>query len=125
VARPPPAGSREVARVAALAGEFGRAATFVLAAGRLAFCGGFDLDDTDVLIEAAAAAELDRDAALAAAADARRDAGWRRPGAGSRAAAARSSRRSWSTACSSAASTGSRRRRPRALGFAPEPEPPQ
>jgi 2-hydroxychromene-2-carboxylate isomerase len=42
-----PAGSREVARV----------------------------EDTDVLIEAAAAAELDRDAALAAAADARRDAG--------------------------------------------------
>jgi 2-hydroxychromene-2-carboxylate isomerase len=70
-----PAGSREAARVAALAAEFGRAATFVLAAGRLAFCGGFDLDDTDVLIEAAAAAELDRDAALAAAADASRDAG--------------------------------------------------
>ena len=45
-------------RVAALAAERGRAAPFVLAAGRLAFCGGYDLDDPETLAEAAAAAGL-------------------------------------------------------------------
>ena len=40
------------------AAERGRAAPSSLAAGRLAFCGGFDLDDPEVLAEAAAAAGL-------------------------------------------------------------------
>lgn len=70
-----PAESRGPARVAALAAERGHAASFVLAAGRLAYCGGFDLEDTDVLVEAAAAAGLEAAAARAAAADAGRDAG--------------------------------------------------
>ena len=56
-------------RVAALAAERGRAAPFVLAAGRLAFCGGYDLDDPEVLAEAAAAAGLALDDALRAAGD--------------------------------------------------------
>ena len=43
-------------RVAAFAAENGRGAAFVLAATRLAFCGGFDLDDPEILAEAAAAA---------------------------------------------------------------------
>ena len=34
------------------------ARAFVLAAGRLAFCGGFDLDDPEILAEAAAAAGI-------------------------------------------------------------------
>ena len=45
-------------RVASHAAECGRGAAFVLAAGRLAFCGGFDLDDPEILVEAAAAAGL-------------------------------------------------------------------
>ena len=56
-----------------LAAAHGRGAAFALAAGRLAFCGGFDLDDPDVLAEAAAAAGLDLGEALAAARDARTD----------------------------------------------------
>jgi 2-hydroxychromene-2-carboxylate isomerase len=60
-------------RVAAHAAECGRGAAFVLAAGRLAFCGGFDLDDPEILFEAAAAAGLALDACLAAAGDRRRD----------------------------------------------------
>ena len=43
-------------RAASYAAEHGRGAAFVLAAGRLAFCGGFDLDDPEILAEAAAAA---------------------------------------------------------------------
>lgn len=56
-------------RIAELAGTLGRGAEFVLAASRLAFCGGFDLDDFEVLAEAAAAAGLPLDACLAAAGD--------------------------------------------------------
>ena len=55
------------------AAESGRGAAFVLAAGRLAFCGGFDLDDPEILAEAAAAAGLGLDACLRAAGDRRRD----------------------------------------------------
>ena len=47
---------RQAMRVAALAAEQDRAAPFVLAAGRLAFCGGYDLDDPETIAEAAAAA---------------------------------------------------------------------
>jgi 2-hydroxychromene-2-carboxylate isomerase len=64
---------RPAMRVAALAAEEGKAAPFVLAASRLAFCGGFDLDDPEVLAEAAAAADLGLAESLVAAGDASRD----------------------------------------------------
>lgn len=51
----------------------GRGPAFAIAIGRLAFCGGFDMADPQVLADAAAAAGLDVDATLAAAADERRD----------------------------------------------------
>ena len=51
-----PRTGRGAMRVASLAAERGRAAPFVLAASRLAFCGGYDLDDPEVIAEAAAAA---------------------------------------------------------------------
>ena len=50
-----PAGVPAAMRVAAFARERGRGGPFVLAAMRLAFCGGFDLDDPETLAEAAAA----------------------------------------------------------------------
>jgi 2-hydroxychromene-2-carboxylate isomerase len=64
---------RPAMRVAALAVERGRGAAFVLAAGRLAFGGGFAPDSPESLAEAADAAGLEHDEALAAAADPRRD----------------------------------------------------
>jgi 2-hydroxychromene-2-carboxylate isomerase len=60
-------------RVAALAAEHGVAPAFVLAASRLAFCGGFELDDPEVLAEAAAAANLPLADAFKAATDETRD----------------------------------------------------
>jgi 2-hydroxychromene-2-carboxylate isomerase len=60
-------------RVAAHAADSGRGAAFVLAATRLAFCGGFDLDDPEILAEAAAAAGVVLDDTLYAARDAGRD----------------------------------------------------
>ena len=51
-------------RVATYANEQGCGSAFAIAAGRLAFCGGFDLEDPDILAEAAAAAGLDVDGAL-------------------------------------------------------------
>jgi 2-hydroxychromene-2-carboxylate isomerase len=60
-------------RVASLASECGRGAAFALAAGRLAYCGGFDLEDPEMLAEAAAAAGLALDEALDAARDSGRD----------------------------------------------------
>jgi 2-hydroxychromene-2-carboxylate isomerase len=60
-------------RAASYAAELGRGAAFVLAAGRLAFCGGFDVDDPEILAEAAAAAGVGLDDCLRAAADRRRD----------------------------------------------------
>jgi 2-hydroxychromene-2-carboxylate isomerase len=68
-----PESVRPAMRVAALAAEQGRAAPFVLAATRLAFCGGFELDHPEVLAEAAAAANLGLEDCLAAAGDVRRD----------------------------------------------------
>ena len=62
-------------RVAAHAADSGRGAAFVLAAGRLAFCGGFDLDDPEILFEAAAAAGLVLEDCLRAAGDRGRDGG--------------------------------------------------
>ena len=63
-----PMAGQAAMRVAAMAAERGMAAPFVLAAGRLAFCGGYDLDDPEVIAEAAAAACLALDDTLAAAA---------------------------------------------------------
>jgi 2-hydroxychromene-2-carboxylate isomerase len=60
-------------RVAHHAAHEGRGAAFVLAATRLAFAGGFDLDDLEVLTEAAAAAGLRLDHCLGAAREERRD----------------------------------------------------
>src|SRR3954453_21820200 len=60
-------------RAASYAAEQGRGAAFVLAAGRLAFCGGFDLDDPELLAEAAAAAGIDMEDCFHAAGDLRRD----------------------------------------------------
>jgi 2-hydroxychromene-2-carboxylate isomerase len=60
-------------RAAHYACEQGRGAPFVLAAGRLAFCGGFDLDDPELLAEAAAAAGIDMQGWLHALGEVRRD----------------------------------------------------
>ena len=60
-------------RAATFAAEIGAGAQFALAAGRLAFCGGFDLDDPEALAEAAAAAAVPLGACLQAAADERWD----------------------------------------------------
>ncbi len=60
-------------RVASYAAECGRGAAFVLAATRLAFCGGYDLDDPEILAEAAAAAGVVLDDTLHAARDEARD----------------------------------------------------
>lgn len=70
---PLPQDVRPAMRAAALACEMGRGAPFVLAASRLAFCGGFDLGDPEVLAEAAAAAGIPLDSCLDAAGDVRRD----------------------------------------------------
>jgi 2-hydroxychromene-2-carboxylate isomerase len=50
-----------VARAARFAAEQGAGPRFALAASRLAFCGGFDLEDPEILADAAAAAGLDAD----------------------------------------------------------------
>jgi len=60
-------------RAAHYAAEQGRGAAFVLAAGRLAFCGGFDLDDPELLAEAAAAAGIDMQGWLHALGEVSRD----------------------------------------------------
>jgi 2-hydroxychromene-2-carboxylate isomerase len=67
------AGGRRAMRVAFLAAERRRGAPFVLAMTRLAFCGGFDIDDPEAIAEAAAAAGLPLDDALEAARDTLRD----------------------------------------------------
>jgi 2-hydroxychromene-2-carboxylate isomerase len=68
-----PAAVPAAMRVASSAAEGGRGAAFVLAATRLAFCGGFDLDDPEILAEAAAAAGVVLDDTLHAARDEGRD----------------------------------------------------
>jgi 2-hydroxychromene-2-carboxylate isomerase len=75
-----PCSGRSAMRVASLAAERGRAAPFVLAASRLAFCGGYDLDDPEALAEAAAAAGLGLEDCLKAAGDVRRDGALERAG---------------------------------------------
>jgi 2-hydroxychromene-2-carboxylate isomerase len=67
-------------RLAACAQEAGRGAAFVLAATRLAFCGGFDLNEPDILAEAAAAAGLPLEDCLRGARDFGRDGAVERAG---------------------------------------------
>ncbi len=71
----PPADALPAMRAAAYAATCGRAAPFAIAAARLAFCGGFDLDDLELVAEAGAAAGLPLDACLDAADDEGWDAG--------------------------------------------------
>lgn len=65
----PSEGARGAMRAAAHAADCDRTPAFVIAASRLAFCGGFDLDDPEVLAEAAAAAGLGLEGCLSAARD--------------------------------------------------------
>ena len=60
-------------RAANYATEMGGGARFALAACRLAFCGGFDLDKDSVIAEAAAAANVPVRECLAAASEEWRD----------------------------------------------------
>ena len=60
-------------RAASFAAERGKGGEFVLAACRLAYCGGFDLEDPEALAEAAAAAGVPLEGCLEAAGDAGRD----------------------------------------------------
>ena len=77
-----PTGGRAAMRVAAFAAERGQAPAFVLAACRLAFCGGFDLDDPEILAEAAAAASLPLEDCLRSAGDRGLDAAMEAAGRG-------------------------------------------
>src|ERR1700761_864907 len=60
-------------RAASFACELGAGAPFALAAGRLAYCGGFDLDDPETLAEAAAASGVPLTPCLEAAGEVWRD----------------------------------------------------
>jgi 2-hydroxychromene-2-carboxylate isomerase len=66
-------GGRRARRAASFACELGAGAAFALAAGRLAYCGGFDLDDPETLAEAAAAAGVPLAPCLDAAGETWRD----------------------------------------------------
>ena len=66
-------GGTRARRAASFACELGAGASFALAAGRLAYCGGFDLDDPETLAEAAAAAGVPLTACLEAAGESWRD----------------------------------------------------
>ena len=68
-----PANTRHALRAAAYAAENGAGPRFALAAMRLAFCGGFDLEDPEILGVAAGAAGLSLDGCLAAAREPSRD----------------------------------------------------
>ena len=68
-----PASTPCALRAVAHAAEVGAGARFALAASRLAFCGGFDLEDPETLAEAAAASGLPLEDCLAAAGDCERD----------------------------------------------------
>ena len=70
VGQPAPAAMR----AASFAAESGAGARFALAAGRLAFCGGFELECPETLAEAAAAAGLPLEHCVEAAVDPARDA---------------------------------------------------
>jgi 2-hydroxychromene-2-carboxylate isomerase len=64
-----PDGTPSALRAAAYAADVGAGPFFTLAASRLAFCGGFDLEDPEILAEAAAAAGIPLEECLAAAGD--------------------------------------------------------
>jgi 2-hydroxychromene-2-carboxylate isomerase len=66
-------GGTRARRAASFACELGAGAAFALAAGRLAYCGGFDLDDPETLAEAAAASGVPLKPCLEAAGEAWRD----------------------------------------------------
>ena len=66
-------GGARARRAASFACELGAGAAFALAAGRLAYCGGFDLDDPETLAEAAAAAGVPLTPCLEAAVETWRD----------------------------------------------------
>jgi predicted DsbA family dithiol-disulfide isomerase len=68
-----PANTRHALRAASYAAESGAGASFALAATRLAFCGGFDLEDPEILAVAAAAAGIPLEGCLLAARDPARD----------------------------------------------------
>jgi 2-hydroxychromene-2-carboxylate isomerase len=68
-----PGAARCAQRAAAFACEIGAGAPFALAATRLAFCGGFDLEDPETLAEAAAAAGVPLEECLSAAGETWRD----------------------------------------------------
>jgi 2-hydroxychromene-2-carboxylate isomerase len=68
-----PGAARCAQRASAFACEIGAGAAFALAASRLAFCGGFDLDDPETLAEAAAAAGVPLEECLTAAGETWRD----------------------------------------------------
>jgi 2-hydroxychromene-2-carboxylate isomerase len=68
-----PASVPRAMRAAAHATEIGAGSRFALAAFRLAFCGGFDLDKTSVLTDVALAAGISARDCLAAAAEEWRD----------------------------------------------------
>jgi 2-hydroxychromene-2-carboxylate isomerase len=68
-----PLSSRTAARAAAFAADEGACQSFALALARLAFCGGFDITDDDVIAEAAAVAGLDPEFTVAASYDPRYD----------------------------------------------------
>jgi 2-hydroxychromene-2-carboxylate isomerase len=68
-----PAETRCALRAVTQAAELGAGAQFALAASRLAFCGGFDLEDPEALAEAAAAAGVPLEVCLRAAGDPERD----------------------------------------------------
>ena len=68
-----PANARQALRAAAYAADNSAGSSFALAAMRLAFCGGFDLEDPEILAVAASAADLSLEACLAAARDPSRD----------------------------------------------------
>jgi 2-hydroxychromene-2-carboxylate isomerase len=68
-----PRGARCAQRASAFACEIGAGAAFALAATRLAFCGGFDLEDPETLAEAAAAAGVPLEECLSAAGETWRD----------------------------------------------------
>ncbi len=68
-----PANAGHALRAATYAAENGVGSSFALAAMRLAFCGGFDLQDPEILVVAASAAGLPLELCLAAARDPSRD----------------------------------------------------
>jgi 2-hydroxychromene-2-carboxylate isomerase len=68
-----PGAARCAQRASAFACEIGAGAAFALAASRLAFCGGFDLEDPETLAEAAAAAGVPLEECLSAAGETWRD----------------------------------------------------